>query len=67
MQNSSDCDQWHMAVQQEKQSLEKMEMFILVKNTPKKPIQSKYVFKKKLNSDGTLERYKTRLIAKGFT
>ena len=41
MQNSSDCDQWHMAVQQEKQSLEKMGVFTLVKNAPKKPIQSK--------------------------
>ena len=56
-----------MAVQQEKQSLEKMRVFTLVKNAPKKPIQSKWVFKKKLNSDGTLERYKARLVAKGFT
>ena len=46
MQNSSDYDQWHMVVQQEKQSLEKIGVFKQVKNAPKKPIQSKWVFKK---------------------
>jgi hypothetical protein len=32
-----------------------------------KPIDRKWVFKKKLRSDGTIEKYKARLVAKGYT
>ena len=32
-----------------------------------KPIGCKWVFKKKLMPDGTIERYKARLMAKGYT
>jgi hypothetical protein len=32
-----------------------------------KPIGSKWVFKKKLRPDGTIERYKAILVAKGYT
>jgi hypothetical protein len=32
----------------------------------RKAIGSKWVFKVKHNPDGTSERYKTRLVAKGF-
>jgi hypothetical protein len=32
-----------------------------------KPIGCKWVFKKKLTPDGTIERYKVRLVAKGYT
>ena len=67
MINTPDSNQWHKAVDAEKASLEKMGVFEKVEKAPKKPIQSKWVFKKKLNSDSTLERYKARLVAKGFT
>jgi len=33
----------------------------------KKPISYKWIFKLKLNSDGTIARHKARLVAKGFT
>jgi hypothetical protein len=32
-----------------------------------KPIGSKWVFKKKLRPDGTIERYKARLVIKGYS
>jgi hypothetical protein len=32
-----------------------------------KPIGCNWVFKKKLRPDGTIERYKARLLAKGYT
>jgi hypothetical protein len=32
-----------------------------------KPMGCKWVFKKKFRLDGTIEKYKTRLVAKGYT
>jgi hypothetical protein len=33
----------------------------------KKPIGCKWVFKTKLKADGSIERYKARLVSKGYT
>jgi hypothetical protein len=32
-----------------------------------KPVGCKWIFKKKLKLDGTIDKYKTRPVAKGFT
>ena len=32
-----------------------------------KPVGCKWVFKKKLRPDGTIEKYKAMLVAKGYT
>ena len=33
----------------------------------RKPIGSKWVFKKKTNAEGKVEKYKARLVAKGYS
>jgi hypothetical protein len=66
--NGEDAKKWEIAMQEEYDSL-------LVNNTwslvplPKgrKPISCKWVFKIKHGVDGEVERYKARLVARGFT
>ena len=49
-------------------SLDKNEAWDLVEfPTGRKPIGSKWVFKKKLNAEGKVEKYKARLVAKGYS
>jgi hypothetical protein len=66
--NGENAKKWEIAMQEEYD-------FLVVNNTwslvplPKgrKPISCKWVFKIKHGVDGEIERYKTRLVAKGFT
>eukprot|EP00253_Pinus_taeda_P009827 PITA_09827 len=49
-------------------SLHKNEAWDLVElPVGRKPIGSKWVFKKKANAEGKVEKYKTRLVAKGYS
>jgi hypothetical protein len=51
---------------EEMAALDKNEAWYLVELlTGRKPIGSKWVFKKKLNVKGKVEKYKARLVAKG--
>jgi hypothetical protein len=36
-------------------------------STGRKPVGCKWVLRKKYKADGSLDKYKTRLVAKGFT
>jgi hypothetical protein len=64
---SEQADEWQEAMDKEYQSLIDNNTWRLVQR-PKgaKTISSKWTFKVKTNQDGSIERYKARLLAKGF-
>ena len=58
---------WQVAADEEYNSLVSMNAWELMPVPHgKKAIPSKWVFKRKLNADGSIERYKARLVIKGF-
>ena len=55
------------ATDEEYSSLVSMNAWVLTELPPGyKAIPCKWVFKRKLNADGSIERYKARLVIKGF-
>lgn len=66
--NSSERANWLAAMQDEYDSLIENGTWILV-NRPKnqKVIDNKWVYKLKMNTDGSIERFKARLVVRGFT
>ncbi|MFN7611034.1 MAG: reverse transcriptase domain-containing protein, partial [bacterium] len=66
--NSSDGQKWKEAIDEEYKSLIDNETWELVPRPAGRNIVScKWVFKTKLGSDGQIDRYKARLVARGFT
>lgn len=66
--NRDDWPQWKEAIQSECKSLTKNETW-KVCDLPKdrKAITNKWVFKLKRKADGQIDKYKARLVARGFT
>jgi len=64
---SNEAELWRQAIEEEKASLEEKHTWDIVP-IPKevKPITSKFVFKRKYGPDGTVNRHKARLVARGF-
>lgn len=59
---------WKAAMEEEMQALEKNGTLDIV-DVPidKDPVRCKWVFTVKLRPDGSVDRYKVRLVAKGYT
>jgi transposase InsO family protein len=65
---SNDSKFWLDAINCEIQSLNKMNTWDVVDRPANtKPIRSKWVFKIKTKADGSLDKYKARVVGKGFT
>jgi hypothetical protein len=65
---SPDNQQWLEAINAEYKSLRDNETWELVeKPKDRKLVSCKWVFKVKHNADGSIDRYKARLVARGFT
>jgi hypothetical protein len=59
---------WKRAMDEEMESLDKSEAWFLVEfPTRRNPIGSKWVFQKKLNAEGKVEKYTSWLVAKGYS
>jgi len=66
--NNSDANYWKDAIAEEMDSLIKNGTFEVVSRPADKNIvSSKWIFKKKLKVDGTIDRFKARLVARGFS
>jgi len=64
---SSDAEQWSLAMNEEIASLQANGAWVLVEEPQGvKSIPVRWIFKKKLDAQGNIERYKARLVAKGF-
>ncbi|XP_073131456.1 uncharacterized protein [Henckelia pumila] len=65
--NSSEGPQWKEAINSEIESILQNHTWELVDLPPgSKPLGSKWIFKRKMKSDGTIDKYKVRLVIKGY-
>ncbi|CAI7898575.1 unnamed protein product [Closterium sp. NIES-53] len=64
---SIDAEEWKKAMESELKSIEENDTWELVELPEgRKAITSKWLFKIKSDADGKIERYKSRLVAKGY-
>jgi hypothetical protein len=69
MIESPEKDEWEKAIEDEIKSLKEMKTWEVVSKLPdkKSSTKSKWIFKLKQRPDGTIDRFKARLVAQGFT
>jgi hypothetical protein len=66
--NSEDSKIWKKAMVEEMDALDKNEAWDIVEFlVGRKNVGSKWLFKKKFNVEGKVEKYKSRLVAKGYS
>jgi len=65
---SKERSEWESAIKEEIANLERLKTWIVVDKIPDgcKPITSRLVLQRKLNAEGSHDRYKARLVAHGF-
>lgn len=65
---SEEKDDWNRAMKEEFDSLIQNETWELVSRPLNEcVVTNRWVFKRKINTDGSIERFKARLVARGFT
>jgi len=65
--NRWDAEKWRQAITEELNAHRENKTWEIVTKTPNmREISAKWVFKVKHNADGSIERYKARLVARGF-
>ena len=63
-----DREHWWAAAMEEVDALEQNGTFTVRERTPQdRPIGSRWVLRVKRNADGSIERYKGRVVAKGYS
>lgn len=68
MQGAVADPRWKATMDEEMKSLKKNETWKIVALPPcKKPVGCRWVYTAKYNFDGSIEGYKVRLMAKGYT
>jgi hypothetical protein len=66
--NSEDSKLWKKAMVEEMDALDKNEAWDIVEfPTRRKSVCRKWLFKKKFNAQGKVEKYKARLVVKGYS
>ncbi|RWS05910.1 gag-pol polyprotein-like protein, partial [Dinothrombium tinctorium] len=64
---SPEANKWKEAIEEELKSLKANNTWIdVTRPKDRKVISNKWVFKRKIKPDGSIERYKARLVVKGF-
>jgi hypothetical protein len=65
---SPDAPKWMAAMEEEMAALMANNTWSIIEDVPSyaKPIDTRWVFKVKIDANGSVERYKARLVAKGF-
>ena len=64
---SRDASFWKEAINDEMDSIISNQTWVLVDlQQGSQPISSKWVFRRKYNTDGSIQTFKARLVAKGF-